>query len=1154
MTALSSCNTSTLYSESTSVLSFPISEFSTSDPLVQRIKKLWSLIFEGNLLKFNQQRCLRILQRIYSIHLSVEEIRENIGHGIYKQENLYDFEEIIENLNDLLLQIETFIEYNKKQWIIRRLLNSTYINYQFDTWKMKVKSTLEDFSYHYSKFSPNRNFDNVLAAWEEQDQTDLVNDEQNLIEKLEKTWKELVKASKDSHGISVQQQKVLNILEINRSNIKEVITGLQRLIFCPDLSRPERITYSFAKITLEIIQKMFRYRIQPFPWAVTSWEIIDVQTDVNTKINEFSDNCSIFDQYKVAFFREHQTVTITNFKKSALKVDFINNLIIWSNMQHKNILPLLGANVVVPQPYIVNPFLSNGNMIGYLNEFPYKALNILNDVSDAMIYLHTNKIVHGDLKGLNVLVDQEGTVKVTNFGFYCIPYIRSTLNFSPKTYPWSAPELVGDALPTFQSDIYAFGVLCYEAFFEGETYENSYIDFLLSHMPQNISTAPKEMWELMQECWQTDPNLRPSFDKSKSIISRLLSEVKSNSSRESLEESNDEEQEELKVMNVQAVSTTSYVGILENGDNVFVKNYPWICLQHRKTRNNSNAFKPKIAKELHNLQKIKHQNVLPIKDYRIHDGYFSIVSSLIPNGNIIDYIKKNEVDLVQRVNLIKDVATGLHFLHQRNIVHGDLRGDHVLINEEKQIKLTEYGIAQVQANVNKNFLSKANSSVIINYNCWTAPELFIRNEIPTFESDVYSFGMLCYEILYGNQPFEYRDIRELKENVCIYKLRPQRSKLNISCPDWLWKLMTDCWRTEAKERISLEEVIKILNNPPPMEEHIENTIITIANMRRSQSFINKSKKVNSLISRLSKHGLFRSSSRINDAIKESSKSRRLSGSKINVTEEVKPLSETESNLTMEKNSISDSSISTMSSGELDTYIQSIQKNAVTALLTDSDLATLKCKSYDEEEDIKKEELEKINKKRNRRSLSSRLSFRNSTSSIYNVNVYSGSTSDLGRSFYISNDANNSRKKSHRSSTMRKWSISPEVFLSLSRKSFRKDSSNVHPSPTKHEKKIISEEPIVEEPSQRHTPSEEKIVVNEELKKEVKDINNKVEELAIDEQEGSTIANSQEELTEKDKSIESLPLANNVEKNEIIIPVEKRYTDVYPYPKNSFNAI
>ncbi|KAL6601976.1 kinase-like protein [Neocallimastix sp. 'constans'] len=1157
MTALSSCNTSTYYTESTSVLSFPISEFSTSNPLVQKIKKLWSLIFEGNLLKFNQQRCLRILQRIYSIHLSVEEIKENIGHGVYHQETLYDFEEVIESLNDLLQQIESFIEYNKKQWIIRRLLNSTYINYQFENWKNRVKSILEDFSYHYAKYSPNRNFDNVLIAWEEQDQIDLTNDEQNLIEKLEKTWKEMVKASKDSHGISVQQQKVLNILEISRSNIKEVITGLQRLIFCPDLSRPERITYSFAKITLEIIQKMFRYRIQPFPWAVTSWEIIDIQSDVNTKIDEFTDNCSIFDQYKVAYFREHQTVTITNFKKSALKVDFINNLIIWSNMQHKNVLPLLGANLAIPQPYIVNPFLSNGNMIGYLNEFPNKALNILSEVSDAMIYLHTNNIIHGDLKGLNVLVDQEGTVKVTNFGFYCIPYIRSTLDFSPKTYPWSAPELTGDALPTPQSDIYAFGILCYEAFYEGETYEKSYIDFLLSHLPQNISTAPKEMWELMQECWQTDPNLRPPFDKSKNIISHLLSEISSDSSKDSIEVSNVEDEEELNIMNVKAVTTTSYIGTLENGDNVFVKNYPWICLQHRKTRSNSNAFKPKIVKELQNLQKIQHPNVLPLKDYRIHDGYFSTVSSLISSGNVMDYIKMNEVDLVQRVNLIRDICKGLLFLHQHGIVHGDLRGNHVLVDENKHVKLTEYGIAQVQANVNKNFLSNSNSSVVINYNCWTAPELFIRNEIPTFESDVYSFGMLCYEILYGGQPFEYRDILELKENVCIYKIRPQRSKLSISCPDWLWNLMTECWSTESKERKSLEEVMKILNNPPPMEENIDNTLLTFANMKRSQSFLSKSLRVNSLISKLNKHKIFRSSSRISEIAEEND-------NKTN-DQELKPLSESEANLPiekMEKRSVSDSSISTMSSGELETYIQSIQKNSVTALLSDSDLATLKYKSYDDEEEIDKNELERINKKKNRKSLSVRLSsFRNASSPIYNVDVYSSSSSDNGKSYTISNDRQKGKK--HRNSTMRKWSRSPEIFLSMARKSFRKDSSNVQDLNGKHEKKIIQELPTVEEPAivepsieEPATIYEEKITIKEQEESNYNEVNtNKVKELTNDEQEVQTIANSQEELTEREKSLESYPIDNNVnKKNNIKSLKEKDYTKSYPSPKNSVHVI
>jgi len=758
-----------------------------------------------------------------------------------------------------------------------------------------------------------------------------------------------------------------------------------------------------------------------------------------------------------------------------------------------------------------------------------------------MIYLHANNLVHGDLKGFNVLIDQEGSVKITNFGFYCIPYIRSTLNFSPNTYPWSAPELVDDALPTPQSDVYAFGILSYEAFFEGETYEKSYIDFLLSHMPQNISTAPKEMWELMQECWQTNPNNRPSFDKIKNTITHLLSEISSNSSRDSVEISNIEEQEELNVSNIQAITTTSYTGTLDNGDNVYIKNYPWICLQQRKTRNNSNAFKPKIAKELQSLQKLNHPNILPLKDYRIHDGYFSTVSSYIPTGNLINYINKNEVDLVQRVKFIKDICTGLIYLHNNGIIHGDLRGAHVLIDANNKIKLTEYGIAQVQSNVNKNFLSKSNNSVVINYNCWTAPELFLRNHVPTIESDIYSFGMICYEILSGSQPFEYRDIRELKENVCIYKIRPQRTKLNIGCPDWLWNLMSDCWNTEYKERKSLKEVIEILNNPPPMEESNEDTLLHFANVKRSQSFINKSLKVNSLMNKLNKHKYLRSSSKINNIPEENEKEEE---EEIEVkSSQAKLLAEIS-----DKKSVSDTSISTMSSGELETYIQSIKNNGVTALLSDTELATLKFKSNNEEDEIDSAELEKI-RKRNRRSLSSRLSFRSNSSSVYNVSVYSSGSSEYGKSYIISNDGTHKQKR--RSSTMKKWSLSPEHFLSMSRKTFRKDSSNFQSKP---DKKIINELPTVEEPS--HIV-EEKIIISDNPKQVIPatntDMKNKLEESSTDEQEVETIVNSKEELTEKEKSDTSIPIENNLPKSSLKVN-EKEITKSYPSPENSIHNI
>jgi len=819
-------------------------------------------------------------------------------------------------------------------------------------------------------------------------------------------------------------------------------------------------------------------------------------------------------------------------------------------MNHKNILPLLGANVVIPQPYIINPFLSNGNMIGYLNENPHKALNILSEVTDAMIYLHSNNIIHGDLKGSNVLIDHDGTVKITNFGFYCIPYIRSSLKFSPKTYPWSAPELIDDALPTSQSDIYAFGILAYEAYFEGETYDKSYIDFLLTHLPQNISSAPKEIWELMQECWQTEPNSRPSFEKIKSNISHLISEISSCSSIESVDNCSIEEQKEINITNIQAITTTSYTGTLDNGDNVFVKNYPWICLQQRKTRNTSNTLKPKIAKELQYLQKLEHPHILPIKDYKISDGYFSTVSSYVPTGNLISYINNNEVDLIQRVNFIKDICEGLIYLHQNNIVHGDLKGNHILIDENGQIKITEYGIAQVQSNVNKNFLSKSNS-VLINYNCWTAPELFLRNGVPTFESDIYSFGMLCYEILSGNDPFEYRDVRELKENVCIYKIRPLRTKLNINCPDWLWNLINDCWNTEYKERKSLNEIMKILNNPPSMEESNNNTLLQFYNMKRSQSFINKSLKVNALMNKLHKYKTL--SSKINELPEEEIVETKSSQGKL--------LSQLDPNVSIDKKSISEASVSTLSSVELENYIQSIRNNSVTALLSDTDLTTLKFKSEDDTDELTRAEMEKF-KKRNRKSLSQRLSFRRSSSTLFKVSIFSNGVSPEynGRSYVISADGETSKQKHKRSSTMKRWSLSAEHFLSNARKTFRKDSSNLRPKP---EIKVIKELPTVEEPTTVQEKNHEESIIDSSKPEQTvidnkTEIKSKVENL-VDDPEAQTITNNQEELTEKEvtekeTSATSIPFDNNLPNTTIKITEEEKLAKSYPSPESSIHAV
>ncbi|OUM69495.1 hypothetical protein PIROE2DRAFT_66808 [Piromyces sp. E2] len=187
-------------------------------------------------------------------------------------------------------------------------------------------------------------------------------------------------------------------------------------------------------------------------------------------------------------------------------------------------------------------------------------------------------------------------------------------------------------------------------------------------------------------------------------------------------------------------------------------------------------------------------------------------------------------------------------------------------------------------------------------------------------------------------------------------------------------------------------------------------------------------------------------------------------------------------------------------------------------------------------------MEKL-KKRNRRSLSSRLSFRSSSSSVFNVNVYSGKSSEVGKSYIISNEGSNNKHR-HRSSTMKKWSLSPEHFLSMSRKTYRKDSSNLQP---KHEK-VINELPTVEEPGQM---VEEKIIVSSNNSQGIRKV--KSEEISSDDQEVQTIANSQEELTEKERSLTSVSIGNNIPKDNIKM-VEGNLTTIYPSPENSIHAI
>ncbi|KAF9449298.1 kinase-like protein [Macrolepiota fuliginosa MF-IS2] len=185
--------------------------------------------------------------------------------------------------------------------------------------------------------------------------------------------------------------------------------------------------------------------------------------------------------------------------------------------------------------------MDNGDLCDFLESHPRGPRNIfVFDIINGLSYLHELGIVHGDLKGKNVLISDDERALIADFGIsYVAMSTRHTT--SPKgSVRWSAPELFADehnengsevyALPTPESDIWSFSCVCYEVFarkmpFYQYPRDNKVMATLLrgeeiptrptSHGPDGIDDF---MWDIMKKCWNYAPKERPTCSELLQLI------------------------------------------------------------------------------------------------------------------------------------------------------------------------------------------------------------------------------------------------------------------------------------------------------------------------------------------------------------------------------------------------------------------------------------------------------------------------------------------------------------------------------------------------------------------------------------------------------------------------------------------------------------
>ncbi|KAK7270158.1 hypothetical protein RIF29_23100 [Crotalaria pallida] len=221
---------------------------------------------------------------------------------------------------------------------------------------------------------------------------------------------------------------------------------------------------------------------------------------------------------------------------SDLQREFAQEVYIMRKVRHKNVVQFIGACTKPPRLCIVTEFMSGGSVYDYLHKqkgcfkFP-TLLKVAIDVSKGMNYLHQHNIIHRDLKGANLLMDENGVVKVADFGVARVKAQSGVMTAETGTYRWMAPEVIEHKPYDHKADVFSFGVVLWELLTGKLPYEyltplQAAIGVVQKGLRPTIpkNTHPKFV-ELLERSWQQDPALRPDFLEIIEILQQLAKEV-----------------------------------------------------------------------------------------------------------------------------------------------------------------------------------------------------------------------------------------------------------------------------------------------------------------------------------------------------------------------------------------------------------------------------------------------------------------------------------------------------------------------------------------------------------------------------------------------------------------------------------------------------
>jgi predicted Ser/Thr protein kinase len=185
----------------------------------------------------------------------------------------------------------------------------------------------------------------------------------------------------------------------------------------------------------------------------------------------------------------------------------------------------------------------------------------------------------------------------------------------------------------------------------------------------------------------------------------------------------------------------------------------------RKTK----AMQERFLREARAAGAIQHPNIVTVYDLGESDGQLFIAMELVEGRDLSDIIAlRDPLALERKLDIAIEVLDGLHYAHQRGVIHRDVKPSNVRVMPDGRVKIMDFGIARLQS------ADATGSGAIVGTPTYMAPEQ-ITNGAITPATDVFATGCLLYELLSFQRPFEAESVHGVLYQVLTTDPRPLRT-------------------------------------------------------------------------------------------------------------------------------------------------------------------------------------------------------------------------------------------------------------------------------------------------------------------------------------------------------------------------------------------